>query len=1425
MNRSHAASRSTLANDPEAFFPGESELAARLRVHDWQSAAPGPPAIWPSHLRDAVTCCLASPLPMALCWGDDALLIANDAAAALVGVAPSAAPPCSPAAQSWAALWPVLGPLLDSVRSQSRSMTWPDAPLSLPCGGRLRESCLTFALNPVTDAQGQIDGVLCGLVDTTAAQLARRRLEALHALAIGTAESRTVDAACRRAADVLARHPRDLAFTAIYLHDASANALTLAASGGLGLTPPLPARIEASESARLPTSIVGGLREAGVIDLAALGLDLPGGAWSEPARTAIALPLRTSAQAGALGVLLAGVSPRSADDDAGAGFFAQVAAQVGAAIGEARAYESERRRVTSLAELDRAKTAFFSNVSHEFRTPLTLLLAPLEEALATLPQNTAAPLRSLLDTAHGNALRLLKLVNALLDFARLEAGRVRARFRSTDLAAATAELASVFRSAIERAGLEFTVHCAPLPQPVWVDREMWEKIVLNLLSNALKFTFAGRIALSLQATADGAALEVRDSGIGIAAEELPRLFQRFHRIEGVRARSAEGSGIGLALVQELVQMHGGEVSVQSTPGIGSCFRVLLPFGHAHLPADRVDLSGESAPAQPHGPHLAAEALRWLPQAPAPADTAAHGADEARARILIADDSAELRDYLARLLGARWTVETVADGEAALAALRRQRFDLVLSDVMMPRLDGYGLLRVLRADPLLEATPVILLSALAGKDDCVEGLQHGADDYLVKPFTAREVVARVGAHLKLAARRGLAAENAALLRLHEVGMRPVTRDTMPGLLQAVVEAAVAVADAGMGLLQIIDPATQTLRVAAQTGFGSEFLDRLAGLAQMLPPRRERLIIEDLPASSLFAGTPVATMLQSAGVRASQCTPIYARDGRLLGTISTCWNRPHRPDDGVLRVVDLLAREAADLIDHHEREFALQEIRTTLQSFYDSSPFMMGVVELDGDTPTGVYANAAMARFFAGDNTDADRDAFPRTGATPATRALWLAQCRDSRRDDRPVRFEYEHPEQGGGRWLNVTVAYLGDGRDGRPRFSFVIEDVSERKRQEQALLDADRRKDEFLAMLAHELRNPLLPIVSALELIRRRGDDRFGKEHETIEQQVRHVVRLVDDLLDVARIARGDLVLNRQPLPLRDAVAQAVRMVVPLLEQRGHSLDVQVPPLNLVADEARLTQIVANLLTNAAKYTPRGGRIAVRAWHDRVQIVLEVSDNGIGITREALPRVFDAFAQKRRDAAPEGAGLGLGLSIVRKLVELHGGSAQVHSDGAGRGSVFRVCVPMIDAAAVPPMEAVPAAPVATSRPQRILVVDDNEAAREGIAELLRAVGHDVTTAPDGAAGIAAAIQCRPDIAILDIGLPQMDGYEVARRLRALPGPVKPRLIALSGYGREPDQQRGIEAGFALYLTKPLLDRLIETIEQWGREAASRDRTPE
>jgi len=412
---------------------------------------------------------------------------------------------------------------------------------------------------------------------------------------------------------------------------------------------------------------------------------------------------------------------------------------------------------------------FFSNISHEFRTPLALMLGPLEDALndasgAALP----ASQRERLDLVHRNSLRLLKLVNSLLDFSRMEAGRMRARFAPTDLAALTRDLASGFRSATDRAGLTLTIDCPPLPEAVHVDRDMWEKIVLNLVSNAFKFTFEGEIAVELRASSDGSAamMRVRDTGTGIPRTELPRLFERFHRIEGARSRTFEGSGIGLALVSELIRQHGGTISVASDVGRGSTFTVAVPFGRAHLPADRV--AAEAKPAAPgaRADVYVQEALRWLPDAgdlPEPAfasavdDLGADSADDAARgqgeRVLLADDNADMREYIRRLLDAQgYGVEAVADGEAALAAARRMRPALILTDVMMPRLDGLELLAAVRDDQALCDVPVILLSARAGEEARVEGLDAGADDYVGKPFSARELLARVRVNIELARMR-------------------------------------------------------------------------------------------------------------------------------------------------------------------------------------------------------------------------------------------------------------------------------------------------------------------------------------------------------------------------------------------------------------------------------------------------------------------------------------------------------------------------------------------------------------------------------------------------------------------------------------------------------------------------------------------------
>ena len=489
-------------------------------------------------------------------------------------------------------------------------------------------------------------------------------------------------------------------------------------------------------------------------DLASHFPAVPQGTWADPPHTSVIFPIRSNTPQQVAGFLVAGLSSRLKLDEAYRDFLGLATAQIASAIANARAYEEERKRAEALAEIDRAKTTFFNNVSHEFRTPLTLLLGPLESVLAaagSIPPET----REQIETAHRNSLRLLRLVNSLLDFSRIESGRVQARYGPADLAALTIDLASNFHSVVDAAGLRFDVDCPPLPQPVYVDAEMWEKIVLNLLSNAFKFTFEGGIRVALGARDNQAILTVTDTGTGIPEAELEHIFERFHRVEGARGRTYEGTGIGLALIQELVKLHGGGIEVRSRVGEGTTFTVAIPFGTGHLPPERlagVPVSNLSTAVRAEA--YTGEALTWLaherlarPSAGI-RELAADPRGGPRPRILIADDNADMREHVARILGTGYDVTAVANGVDALEAACQQEPDIVLADVMMPDLDGFGLLRELRTDKNLREVPVIMLSARAGEEARTEGISAGADDYLTKPFSAKELVARVETTLNL-----------------------------------------------------------------------------------------------------------------------------------------------------------------------------------------------------------------------------------------------------------------------------------------------------------------------------------------------------------------------------------------------------------------------------------------------------------------------------------------------------------------------------------------------------------------------------------------------------------------------------------------------------------------------------------------------------
>ena len=759
----------------EAIIPGGGLMGELIRAYDWLQTPLGAIEDWSPSLKTAVSLMLNSRYPMFIWWGEENINFYNDAYIPILGARHPTALGIS-ARDLWAEAWDLISSQREGVFKQGQASWDKDFLLILKRNGYKEETYFTFSYSPIYENES-IAGLFCTCTEDTRRVLSDRRIKTLRELAEETVKAKTAEEAGEIAIETLGNNLHDLPFTLLYMLEETDKARLIATARLEKETPISPLKIELStvdrdlcsdaDFAPLPPKFGGehiddlwslqNVLQSGESHIIQLDRSkygqMPDGIWSEPAKLAVVLPINTSERVS--GFLIAGVSPVREFDDDYQGFFDLVAGQIATAIANARAYEAEKQRAEALAAIDRAKTAFFSNVSHEFRTPLTLMLSPLEDALS----NTQAPLppqqRQRIEVVQRNGLRLLKLVNTLLDFSRLEAGRIQAVYQPTDLATLTTELASVFRAAIEQASMELVVDCPILPEPIYVDRELWEKIIFNLISNAFKFTLEGKITVRLRWHKTKVELTVEDTGVGIPPAELPRLFDRFYRVKDSQGRSFEGSGIGLSLVRELVELHGGTIEVTSTVDRGSRFTVEIPTGSVHLPSDQIDENPTSLELASSSTNPYVQEAFSLLQQPLPPETQPQAAKPLQpssttsARILLADDNADMRDYLNRLLSPCYTVETVADGVAALNAVRANPPDLILSDVMMPGMDGFELLRSLRGSPETQEIPIILLSARAGEESRIEGLEAGADDYLIKPFSARELLARIEGTLKLA----------------------------------------------------------------------------------------------------------------------------------------------------------------------------------------------------------------------------------------------------------------------------------------------------------------------------------------------------------------------------------------------------------------------------------------------------------------------------------------------------------------------------------------------------------------------------------------------------------------------------------------------------------------------------------------------------
>lgn len=1400
----------------KSLFTGGGVMGALMRSHDWSQTLLGSVENWSQSLKTAVRIMLTSRQPMFVWWGEDLINLYNDAYRDILGGKhPQALG--QPASHVWHEIWDQVRPRAESAMLENEGTYDEALLLIMERNGYPEETYYTFSYSPIPDDQGRTSGIICANTDDTRRIIDERQLLLLRELAATTADARTFDGACTLSANCLGTNLYDLPFAMIYLVDPDYQCAVLAGTSGIERGHALaPETVALDDDSVWPFAAVLKSHQVCLIsNLDTRFNHLPVGHWQRSPHQMVAVPIAPSGQTGRAGILVAGLNPFRLFDDNYRGFIDLVSAQIAASVGNAQAYEEERKRAEALAELDRAKTVFFSNVSHEFRTPLTLMLNPLEDILL----NPSGPLpsdRSQLEVAYRNSQRLLKLVNTLLDFSRIEAGRIEAVYEPTDLAALTAELAGVFRSAIEGAGMRLRVDCPPLPEPSYVDREMWEKIVLNLLSNAFKFTFEGEIAVVLRFCNDHVELDIQDTGTGIPASELPRIFERFHRVQGARGRTYEGSGIGLSLVQELVHLQGGSIQVSSVIDQGTCFTVSIPTGYTHLPSDRLRLSETQPIIAPQtltpttvgtSPYVE-EALGWLPEKNEDVgelESSCYSAtlsssnpltsSPSTSRILLVDDNADMRNYVKRLLSQQYEVETVSNGVAALAAIRHHLPDLVLTDVMMPELDGFGLLRELRTNPQTQELPVILLSARAGEESRLEGLEAGANDYLVKPFSARELLARVEATLKLSQVRQEATWQEQAQR-QEV---EAAKERLESVLSSINDQFL-VLDQEWRYVYVNDRVVETVGMPRESLLG-------------------RSIWEVFPE---VVGSEFETQLKRA---------IATQTAAHFEYYYSTWN--YWFENHVYPSAEGVSIFVTDINDRKQVEAILRQSEDRLRMAIESArlgtwDWNLSTNKLDWDTGCKAMfglppeAESSIEVFFKGLHPD-DRERLEQVvkwSLDPASNGIYDVEYRTIGIQD------------GVERWVRAKGQTYFDLAGQPQRFIGTVLDITEQKRieieREQLLAReqvareqaeaANRIKDEFLTVVSHELRSPLNPILGWAKLLRSRQLDEQKTQHalEVIERNTQMQAQLINDLLDVSRILQGKLSLNITRVDLASTIEAALETVRLAAEAKSIQMRTLLDPEAgiISGDSDRLQQVVWNLLSNAVKFTSQGGQVEVRLErYSPSHAQITITDTGKGINPNFLPHVFDRFRQEDAATTRQFGGLGLGLALVRYLVEMHGGIVEANSLGEGQGATFIVRLPLLPSQLITAQEMEPSKPTLDLNGIRVLVVDDDPSTREFVAFLLELHQANVIAASTAEEAIATLTQFKPDILLSDIGMPEVDGYMLMQLVRALPPEQGGQIpaIALTAYAGEINYQRAISAGFQKHISKPVEpDSLIEAI---------------
>jgi signal transduction histidine kinase/CheY-like chemotaxis protein len=941
MNQGHASPRGghPLPADLAAAVALGGEMGGRFAEFDWAAHPLGKPEYWPAEMRTIVATTLTSRFPYILWLGLQGLFtVYNDAYIPILGNRHPAALG-QRGEEVWWDIWDSIGPMIDSVVATGKAVWVDDLLLPVITGGRRGERYFTFSYSPLMVGTGDVYGAMATVSETTERVLSERRLHLLNAVAAAVMDTRTIDDAVRAAVTVCGTQPADLPFVAVYVDDGAAahtTALRGATPSMLPLLPRTLAQLTASDAT--PRS-----QAHEVDDLAAVMPGITRVFHADCPHQALVLPLREGSTAGALVV---GTSPRLPLDALYRGFCQLLSDQLSSAFASAVSYEQERQRADALAELDRAKSAFLTNVSHEFRTPLTLLLGPLDDALSDAGPNTV--LADRLTTARRNAGRLLRLVDSLLDFSRIEAGRATVRLVCTDVGAFTAHIASSFTELCERAGLDLLLDCGAALADI--DPGMWETIVLNLLSNAVKYTLRGSISVEVRAESAHCRITIRDTGVGIAEKDVGRLFERFYRVDDARGRSVEGTGIGLSLVRGLVELQRGTVEIDSEPERGTAVTIRVPRSIDGTP---VQYSPDGLLDQTN-PYVA-EAGQWVGSPSRASErwpVVARASDERRELILIADDNADMRAHLDRVLSPHWDTVLVADGQSALKATRELHPDAIVTDVMMPGLDGFEFVAAIRAEPELAATPVLMLSARAGAEAVSEGFAGGADDYLPKPFRSRELVDRVSARLAAAARdRAGQQQHDADLRLSsELDAALHAADSVAGLLAVLLDSRFGSGDATAAAIGLLDDDGNNVRFEYDGELPAELRDRYHVAAMDAPLVAVDVVKSGEPiiVTDTFGLPPRyqhAVHDSAASVRACVIQPLRGSLGRIIGVLSLLWSEPRQFGAAEL---DMFARTA------EITQSALDRVRVMARDHRIAVEFQEQLLDLDRGSTAAVVA---------------------------------------------------------------------------------------------------------------------------------------------------------------------------------------------------------------------------------------------------------------------------------------------------------------------------------------------------------------------------------------------------------------------------------------------------------------------------------------